>query len=155
MSILKKTPKGGTSQVFVRDGKGDTWAGGQTAVTKRRFLADAVFMVAIEHDTHLNELVRATRAPRFVPYLGRKAYPPAFPFHLGTSELGRNDLLRAAPTNGAPHVARTDRAAGEAPTVDLPVAELIGDRNRADHHVTVAVTDKKGVLSWASENLTR
>lgn len=155
MSILKKTPKGGASQVFVRDGKGDTWAGGQTAVTRRHFLADAIFMVAIEHDTHLADLVAATRAPRFVPYLGRKAYPPAFPFHLGTSELSRADLLRAVPTNGVPRAVSTDRTTTQATTVDLPVAELLGDRNRARDRVTVTVTDKEGVLSWASTHLTR
>ena len=143
------------SQVFVRDGKGDTWAGGQTAVTRRHFLADAIFMVAIEHDTHLADLAVATRTPRFVPYLGRKAYPPAFPFHLGTSELNRADLLRAVPTNGVPPAASTDRTTTHATTVDLPVAELLGDRNRARDHVTVAVTDKEGVLSWASTHLTR
>lgn len=155
MSILKKTPKGGASQVFVRDGKGDTWAGGQTAVTRRHFLADAIFMVAIEHDTHLAALTLATRAPRFVPYLGRKAFAPVFPFHLGTSELGRADLLREVPTNGIPPAASTDRTTTQATTVDLPVAELLGDRNRARGHVTVAVTDKEGVLSWASAHLTR
>jgi CRISPR system Cascade subunit CasD len=44
---LEKAPKGGASQVFVRDGKGNTWAGWQTVVTRRRFRADAVFMVAL------------------------------------------------------------------------------------------------------------
>ena len=155
LSILKKAPKGGASQVFVRDGKGDTWAGGQTVVTRRRFLADAVFMVAVEHATYLNDLVAATRAPRFVPYLGRKAYPPAFPFHLGTSELGGADLLRAVPTHGILPAAVGGLATTQAATVDLPVAELLVDRNRAHENVTVRVTDKKGVLSWASEHLAR
>ena len=155
MSILKKVPKGGATQVFVRDGKGETWAGGQTAVTKRRFLADAIFMVAIEHDTHLADLVSATRAPAFVPYLGRKAYAPAFPFHLGTSELGRGELLREVPTNGPMPVATTDCATTRATTIDLPVAELLVDRNRATDIVTVRVTEKEGVLAWASEHLTR
>lgn len=153
LAILKKAPKGGTSQVYVRDGKGDAWAGGQTVVTRRRFLADAVFMVAIEHDTHLDDLVTATRSPRFVPYLGRKAYPPAFPFHLGTSDLQREDVLGALPTAGSPG----PRGPGGAdpPTATLPIAELLGDRNRARTHVTVPVTDKQGVLSWANEHLTR
>jgi CRISPR system Cascade subunit CasD len=154
-SILKKSPEGPPNGVFVRNGKGETWAGGQTAVTNRRFLADSIFMVAIEHDTHLNELVAATRAPKFVPYLGRKAYPPVFPFHLGTSELSGADLLCALPTHGVPPAALDDQTATKATAVDLPVAELIGDRNRAHQHVTVAVTDKKGVLSWASEHLAR
>jgi CRISPR system Cascade subunit CasD len=155
MTILKKSPKG-SSQVYVRDGKGDTWAGGQTAVTKRRFLADAVFMVAIEHDTHLADLVSATRTPRFVPYLGRKAYPPAFPFHLGISVLNRHDLLATAPTNGGPRTSSPGRSTSPA-LADLPVVEMLGDRNRADNanHVTVPVTDRKGVLLWASSHLTR
>ncbi len=155
LSILKKTPKGGAGQVFVRDGKGDTWAGGQAAVTRRRFLADAVFMVAIEHDTHLSDLVSATRAPRFVPYLGRKAYPPAFPFHLGTSELGRVELLSEAPTGSIPMGDVRDGPSTQTTTVKLPVAELVGDRNRASAYVTVPVTNKEGVLSWASDHLTR
>lgn len=155
LSILKRSPKGGPTAVFVRNGKGETWAGGQTAVTRRRFLADAMFLVAIEHDTHLDELVSATRTPRFVPYLGRKAYPPAFPFHLGTSELARRGLLGAVPTNGLLSGADADRATIRTTTVELAVAELLGDRNRATEHVTVAVTDKEGMLSWASEHLVR
>lgn len=152
-SILKKAPEGRPGEVFVRNGKGDTWAGGQTAVTTRRFLADALFLVAIEHDTHLGELVAATRAPRFVPYLGRKAYPPSFPFHLGTSDLDGAALLREVPTSHA----RAGAAGSPSPkpTADLPVAEILRDRNRAHEYVTVAVTDKEGVLSWASDHLAR
>jgi CRISPR system Cascade subunit CasD len=155
LSIIKKSPEGGAGAVYITTGDGKAWKGGPTAITKRRFLADAVFMVAIEHDTHLDELVDATRSPRFVPYLGRKAYPPVFPFHLGTSELARTELLHVIPTAGPPPANRHDPVAILPVTADLPVAELTGDRNRARDHVTVPVTDKKGVLSWASEHLAR
>ena len=153
LSIIKKSPRGGASAVYITTGDGSAWVGGPTAITKRRFLADAVFMVAIEHDTHLDELVAATRSPRFMPYLGRKAYPPAFPFHLGASELSRADLLHVVPTYGTSR--GRDRTAVQAVPADLPVAELRGDRNRAHDRVTVPVTDKEGALSWASEHLTR
>jgi CRISPR system Cascade subunit CasD len=154
LSILKKAPEGRPGDVFVRNGEGDMWRGGQTVVTRRRFLADAVFMVTIEHDTHLAELATATHAPRFIPYLGRKAYPPTFPFHLGTCELAGADLLRAIPTHRVLPTAWSEDTR-RAATVDLPVAELTGDRNRASDYVTVPVRDKEGVLSWASEHLAR
>lgn len=145
MSALKKAPKGGAGAVFIRNGDGSTWGGGQTAITERQFLADAVFMVAIEHDTHLGELAAATRYPQFVPYLGRKAYSPAFPLLLGTTRLSAQELLSAVPSQGP----------GPGTGARLPVADLLVDRNRTDREVHVEAMDREGVLLWATTNLER
>lgn len=53
-------------------------------VTERFYLADAVFLAAVEGDRALiEELHAAVRAPHFLPFLGRRACPPARRLDLG------------------------------------------------------------------------
>ncbi|GAA2433323.1 type I-E CRISPR-associated protein Cas5/CasD [Streptomyces macrosporus] len=53
-------------------------------VSERFYLADAVFVAAVEGDDALiDELHTAVRAPVYLPYLGRRSCPPARPLDLG------------------------------------------------------------------------
>lgn len=53
-------------------------------VSERFYLADAVFVAALEGDPDLVETVHdALRVPRFLPYLGRRSCPPARQIELG------------------------------------------------------------------------
>jgi CRISPR system Cascade subunit CasD len=53
-------------------------------LTERFYLADAVFVAALEGDqTLLAELANALDAPVYPPFLGRRSCPPAQPLHLG------------------------------------------------------------------------
>lgn len=53
-------------------------------VSERFYLADAVFLAALEGDTDLIETLHdAIRAPVFLPYLGRRSCPPARRIDLG------------------------------------------------------------------------
>ncbi|TQM75748.1 type I-E CRISPR-associated protein Cas5/CasD [Thermopolyspora flexuosa] len=58
-------------------------------VSERYYLADAVFVAAVEGEQRLiHDLHRALRTPAFLPYLGRRSCPPARPIDLGV----RDDL---------------------------------------------------------------
>ncbi|WP_328914908.1 MULTISPECIES: type I-E CRISPR-associated protein Cas5/CasD [unclassified Streptomyces] len=53
-------------------------------VSERFYLADAVFVAAVEgEDALIDALYAAVRAPVFLPYLGRRSCPPAEPVDLG------------------------------------------------------------------------
>ncbi|WP_329460898.1 type I-E CRISPR-associated protein Cas5/CasD [Streptomyces sp. NBC_01431] len=53
-------------------------------ISQRYYLADAVFVAALEGpDTFIEELHQALLAPRFLPYLGRRSCPPSRPLDLG------------------------------------------------------------------------
>ncbi|MEV0311896.1 type I-E CRISPR-associated protein Cas5/CasD [Nonomuraea fuscirosea] len=61
------------------------FAGGEAMpISERFYLADAVFLAAVEGDGALIDgLHQALRAPVFLPYLGRRSCPPARPIALG------------------------------------------------------------------------
>lgn len=67
---------------------------GGTSVVNRTYLADGEFIVRIVSDAHLDELESALSSPSFTSYLGRKAFPPAFPFYLGRGSV---DCLKQIP----------------------------------------------------------
>jgi CRISPR system Cascade subunit CasD len=69
-------------------------------VTRRRYLADAEFLVAIAHtDENVTRAVAAAaRNPVFMTYLGRKACSPSFPFYLGLHPGTPTEVLAALPT---------------------------------------------------------
>ncbi|MFJ2028387.1 type I-E CRISPR-associated protein Cas5/CasD [Streptosporangium sp. NPDC087985] len=53
-------------------------------VSERFYLADAVFVTAVEGERELiDSLHQALRAPVFLPYLGRRSCPPSRPVDLG------------------------------------------------------------------------
>lgn len=61
--------------------------GTQTVVTRRWYLSDAVFTMAVEGPGALiGELAGALRRPHWQPYLGRRSCPPDQPFFLRVIE---------------------------------------------------------------------
>jgi CRISPR system Cascade subunit CasD len=136
---FKKTVgAGGKADYAVPLGNGSPWKlGGGTMVTNRQYLADAEFLVAISHpdEARIDELAAATRNPVFTTYLGRKAFAPTFPFHLGARTSGPRDLLATLPTRN------TDRR-------PLALHPLLGDRNYPTEKVTVPITDT--LKGWAA-----
>ncbi|MGK5551224.1 type I-E CRISPR-associated protein Cas5/CasD [Actinomadura kijaniata] len=56
-----------------------------TIVTRRHYLCDAVFVVAVEGpDDTIDAIARNLRSPRWPPYLGRRSCPPDQPLLLRT-----------------------------------------------------------------------
>lgn len=64
-------------------------------VSERYYLADAVFVAAVEGDKRLiDDLHRALREPVFLPYLGRRSCPPARNVDLGVRDLPLMEALK-------------------------------------------------------------
>lgn len=83
-------------------------AGSGTLVSRRHYLADAVFTVAVTGPHPLiDRLSRALAAPVWPPFLGRRSCPPAGPFLLRTTvpdpvtELDRVPLPLPRPRTGS------------------------------------------------------
>ncbi|MCW8382378.1 type I-E CRISPR-associated protein Cas5/CasD [Streptomyces justiciae] len=68
-------------------------------LSERYYLADAVFVAAVEgEDTLLDELHAALRNPVHPPYLGRRSCPPAHPVQLGLHRgTGLAEALQTEP----------------------------------------------------------
>ncbi|CAM5413650.1 type I-E CRISPR-associated protein Cas5/CasD [Streptomyces griseomycini] len=73
--------------------------GASMPLSERFYLADAVFVAAVEGDhTLLTGLHDALRAPAYPPYLGRRSCPPSEPVDLGLYEDARlEDVLVSVP----------------------------------------------------------
>lgn len=74
-------------------------SGKSMPLTERFYLADAVFVAAVEGEhTLLAGLHAALRAPVYPPFLGRRSCPPAQPLELGLIENARlEDVLQTVP----------------------------------------------------------
>jgi CRISPR system Cascade subunit CasD len=101
-------------------------------VSERYYLADAVFVAAVEgDDTLINELDAALRAPVYAPYLGRRSCPPAQPVHLGLHR--GSDLAQALSEELWQASAWYRRKRGREATVPLSVLrEPLPDEHGAD-----------------------
>jgi CRISPR system Cascade subunit CasD len=86
-------------------------------VSERFYLADAVFIAALEGDGDLVETLHgALRAPRFLPYLGRRSCPPARPIDLGVHhDRDLTEALTGEPWHAAVWYQRRHRR----PKIDL------------------------------------
>ncbi|MDR3766401.1 MAG: type I-E CRISPR-associated protein Cas5/CasD [Butyricicoccus sp.] len=73
-------------------------------ITKRHYLADAVFVVGLEsEDTNLLKILEAALyAPAFPLFLGRRACPPTLPLVLGLRKTGLRETLQCEPWQAAP-----------------------------------------------------
>lgn len=73
-------------------------------VSERFYLADAVFVAAVEGEGELiADLYRAIRDPVYLPYLGRRSCPPARPVDLAEPVDGRvEDVLERQPWQASP-----------------------------------------------------
>lgn len=73
-------------------------------VTRRHYLADAVFVAAIESDDDkLQLLVNALRAPAYPIYLGRRSCPPAGQVVLGIRQGNLQENLKQLEYQGSDH----------------------------------------------------
>lgn len=80
-------------------------------VSERFYLADAVFVAAVEGAPKtIGALDTALRAPVFLPYLGRRSCPPARPIHLVTHhDRDLDEALKAHPWQASPWHQRRNR----------------------------------------------
>ena len=64
-------------------------------VTKRYYLADAIFLVGLESEDRLflEQLDRALRSPAYPLFLGRRSCPPTQPLCLGIRQTGLREAL--------------------------------------------------------------
>ncbi|WP_185995564.1 type I-E CRISPR-associated protein Cas5/CasD [Nocardioides campestrisoli] len=121
-----------------------------TALVNRDFLPHAEFICAITAET---ELVDAWLAgaldPVFMPYLGRRANAPAFPFVLGVDHGTPVQVL-----SELPHVPRHGEKAAS-----LRLYEVTGDYARHEHrlvsHVSPTPASREEQLTWLSRHLSR
>ncbi|MFC7217723.1 type I-E CRISPR-associated protein Cas5/CasD [Streptomyces polyrhachis] len=80
-------------------------------LSERFYLADAVFVAALEGDRPLLAgLYAALRTPVYAPFLGRRSCPPALPVELGLhDEGGLQQVLREVPWQASPWYRRQYR----------------------------------------------
>lgn len=85
--------------------------GASMPLSERFYLADAVFVAALEGDhTLLTSLHHALHAPVYPPYLGRRSCPPTEPVTLGLHEdTTLDDVLASVPWQAAPWYRRRHR----------------------------------------------
>lgn len=121
---------------------------------ERSFLPHAEFICDLDvPDEDLTQrLIQGFHRPVYLPYLGRRANPPTFPFFLGAWHQD-GDVLALLP-----HVPRRDDHTTEPRT--LRVHAITGDYNEHRHtdndrFVTPPSTDRDHQLAWAKENLHR
>lgn len=109
-------------------------SGNALPVSERFYLADAVFVAAVEGEQALiSELHQALRHPVFLPYLGRRSCPPARPVDLNApQEHAIEHALANEPWRAAPWHQRRRRSEShidldthiEATSTDGPVDNL-------------------------------
>lgn len=107
----------------------------KTSIVRRTYLADAEFLVAVSHESRLSEIDSVLADPVFSPYLGRKAFPPNFPFYLGA---GSKDALNTLPVS--PHPSRRR----ESTEVVVTTCELIDVRSTSpEKRLTVPLSENR------------
>ena len=75
--------------------------GKATIVTRRIYLSDAVFTIAVEGPgTLIGDLAAVLRSPRWQPYLGRRSCPPDQPLLLRAADNPVQELYRHVPLPG-------------------------------------------------------
>ncbi|MUL43662.1 type I-E CRISPR-associated protein Cas5/CasD [Streptomonospora sp. PA3] len=101
-------------------------------VSERFYLADAVFVAALEGDDALiDRLHAALQAPVYLPYLGRRSCPPARRIDLGIrTTAGLEDALAAEEWHAAPWYQRKRRS--ETPVSLTTLVDAAPGDERAD-----------------------
>jgi CRISPR system Cascade subunit CasD len=93
-----------------------------TIVSRRRYLADAVFCVAITGPPDLTApIADALRRPRWQPYLGRRSCPPEQPLLLAAVDNPIGDLQERVPVARFPPRDAGEHTEVEFVTDDIPV----------------------------------
>lgn len=127
--------------VITADGK-RRGEGKGTLASRRKYLADAAFTVALcgEDRARLTEYAEALRHPQWPLYLGRRSCPPEGPVLIGIASDPLRHLVRlplAAPVPYADHACRQPvriEFYGDRPLGDLPVDETAVGSSDGDHH---------------------
>ncbi|MEU3601571.1 type I-E CRISPR-associated protein Cas5/CasD [Streptomyces sp. NPDC006798] len=120
-----------------------------TLVSKRQYLADAAFTLALtSDDTELLHLCAAAlRDPHWPLFLGRRSCPPEGPLLLGTAQDPLHHLVRLPLAAKRPrHSPQPTTFYSDRPLGVLPVDSDAPDRGDGDHH-SGEVTDEP--LSFA------
>ncbi|WP_330334764.1 type I-E CRISPR-associated protein Cas5/CasD [Streptomyces sp. NBC_00536] len=120
---------------------------GDAVITRRHYLADAVFVAAVSgHEDQIEQLARALQYPHWAPYLGRRSCLPDEPFLLRSAVADPvAELLTAVPLS-SPYTdeRRPSRASQHAPRVEFLWEQPPTDEREAvrltinDHPVTFA-----------------
>lgn len=119
---------------------------GQANVSQRHYLADAAFLVGLEHDDEdlLRACHAALRRPRWQLSLGRKAFPPALPpwiqdgLHAKTdlaSALGAHPPLIQDPPRSMRLVVECEAGEGDSVRLDQPFGRSFASREFAPRDV--------------------
>ncbi|MFJ8271636.1 type I-E CRISPR-associated protein Cas5/CasD [Streptomyces sp. NPDC094154] len=115
-------------------------------LSERFYLADAVFVAALEGDHPLlAELHAALRAPVYAPFLGRRSCPPSLPIELHLHDhSGLQDALREEPWQASPWYRKQYRGRDD---IELTVL-----READEHEQNAADTLRDQPLSFAAEH---
>lgn len=123
----------------------------RTYVTKRYYLQDAVFVVAlgISKDEEVDEILSAVRNPYFQPYMGRRSLPLPVDFILDIVDGEPVSALRAFPWQAADWYKRREQAraaAGKRLSI-FAETEVAGgiSRRRRDHVLSLANSGRRYV----------
>ncbi|MDJ1130572.1 type I-E CRISPR-associated protein Cas5/CasD [Streptomyces iconiensis] len=115
-----------------------------TLVSKRQYLADAAFTVALTSDDNelLTSCAGALREPHWPLFLGRRACPPEGPVLLGAVEDPLHHLVRMPLAAKKPHRGpQPIEFYGDKPLGALPLDSDAADSGDGDHH-SGEVTDE-------------
>lgn len=96
-------------------------------VTKRYYLEDAVFLVAISHEDEnfIDKIFNALKNPYFQSFMGRRSLPLCFDFILGTYDRGPIELLSDFPWQASKYYQESYKKKGE----NKALLEIYADKN--------------------------
>jgi CRISPR system Cascade subunit CasD len=125
-----------------------------TMVTRRQYLSDAVFTVAVEGpEDRLAEITQALRQPHWQPYLGRRSCPPDQPLLLSSTATDpvadlhtRVPVARALRHKEPPEAEFVTETAVEAADAVTELADVPESFSRYDRHYrtrTVSITTQR------------
>lgn len=121
---------------------------------RRDFLAHSEFVVALSATPDdVAQWLDAVRTPVFMPYLGRRAHAPSFPFVLGVTDLDPCDLFTTLP-----RVRRHDEAAHAPRPARVRCYRIDGDVTTLPEPTAVTpptVATREEYLTWCTQHLTR
>ncbi len=125
----------------------------EATISRRFYLADASFLVALGSDDHdlVDAIDTALRDPRFPPWLGRKGYAPSSPIACGVVEGDPESALSDDPALGGLEtselwlVVECDASEGEARR-DVPIVFTPDDRRFGVRYVRRVSMERRGSM---------
>lgn len=120
-------------------------SGKSMPLSERFYLADAVFVAAVEGDSELvDELYAAVGDPVYQPFLGRRSCPPAMPLELDVHhDVGLEEVLRRERWHASTWYQKLRRPEATVPLV------LLRDGAEGEHDLDVR---RDQPLSFAAEH---